>query len=95
MTKLIKNLAVKLREYTDNQGRQKAQWQKIGSVMQTDQGGQFILLDRHINLAGLPFKEGSTSVMVSLFDVEDKDNVSNAQTEIGAPVKFKDNFIPF
>lgn len=94
MTKATKNLCVKLREYTDNNGQPKAQWQKIGTVMQGDKGS-FLLLDRHINLAGLPFKEGSTSVMVSVFDIEDKNQSSNTQAA-STQAKFEeDDNIPF
>lgn len=97
MTKLIKNLAVVLREYTDNQGQKKAQWLNIGSIMQADDGKNFILLDRHINLAALPCKEGSTSVLISAFDPKPKDNQYQAQAS--APqqqqAKFYDDDIPF
>ena len=64
----VKDLAVKTREYTDKEGNRKANWQNIGVVMQNDDGGEFIILDRWVNLAGIPdFKNpNSTSVMVSV-----------------------------
>lgn len=96
MTKLIKNLSVALRKYTDNNGQEKAQWLNIGSIMQTDEGKKFILLDRHINLAGLPFKEGTTSVMVSSFDPKPKDGQQQAQpAQQSTQAKFEDDDIPF
>ena len=44
--------------------------------MQNDDGGEFIILDRWFNLSGIPdFKNpNSTSVTVSMFDVNKKSN---------------------
>ena len=74
----MKDLAVKTREYTDKEGNRKANWVNIGVVMQNDDGGEFIILDRWVNLAGIPdFKNpNSTSVMVSVFDVNKQSNLS-------------------
>jgi len=49
-------------------GVEKARWKNVGIVMEDDKGGQFILLDRSFNPAGVPFKEGSETVMISCFD---------------------------
>ena len=54
MAQKVKDLAVKTREYTDKEGNRKFNWQKIGVVMQNDDGGQFIILDRWFNLSGIP-----------------------------------------
>ena len=74
MARKIKNLSVKTREYVDGQGNKKANWQNIGVVMENDQGKQFMLIDRWVNLAGLPDFSGKpnpSAVMVTMFDVDD------------------------
>ena len=76
MAQKVKDLAVKTREYTDKEGNRKFNWQKIGVVMQNDDGSEFIILDRWFNLSGIPdFKNpNSTSVTVSMFDVNKQSN---------------------
>jgi len=94
MARKIKNLSVKTREYKDKDGNPKANWQNIGVIMENDQGKQFMLLDKWINFAGIPDfsgKENSSSVMVSIFDVDD-----NYQSRSNSPsYKGQDNDIPF
>jgi hypothetical protein len=64
MSKKTHDLSVKVSTYTDDMGQQRTRWQRIGSVLE-GQYGPYILLDRHINLAGLP---GEGPVTVSMFD---------------------------
>ena len=74
MARKIKNLSVKTREYKDRDGNDKANWVNIGVIMENDQGKQFMLIDRWVNLAGLPDfsgKENPSAVMVTMFDVDD------------------------
>ena len=94
MAKKVKNLSVKTREYVDSQGNKKANWQNIGVVMENDQGKQFMLIDRWVNLAGLPDfsgKENPSAVMVTMFDVDE--NSSYRPTQKSAPTS--DNDMPF
>ena len=73
MARKIKNLSVKTREYKDRDGNPKANWQNIGVIMENDQGKQFMLIDRWVNLAGLPDfsdKPNPSAVMVSIFDAD-------------------------
>ena len=73
MARKIKNLSVKTREYKDRDGNSKANWQNIGVIMENDQGKQFMLIDRWVNLAGLPDfsdKPNPSAVMVSIFDAD-------------------------
>ena len=76
MARKVKDLAIKSREYTDKEGNRKANWVNIGVVMENDDGKQFMLIDKWINFAGIPdFKNpNSTSVMVTMFDVNRKSN---------------------
>jgi|TARA_B100001248_G_scaffold192084_1_gene147261 hypothetical protein len=64
--------------------------------MENDQGKQFMLLDKWINFAGIPDfsgKENSSSIMVSMFDV-DNDYQANRK-DIPPSYKGNDNDIPF
>ena len=70
MAKKVKNLSVKTREYKDKNGNSKANWQNIGVIMENDQGKQYMLIDRWVNLAGLPdfsTKPNPSAVMVNIF----------------------------
>ena len=40
--------------------------------MDDGKGGMYGFIDRHFNPAGIPFKEGSESIMVSLFEPKTK-----------------------
>ncbi len=67
------DLAVVVREYQNNAGETKKQWQNIGVRLEYDDGGASLLIDRHINLAGLP---GEGPVRVSLFEPRARDGQS-------------------
>jgi len=65
------DLAVKTGEYTDSQGNTKGRWLNVGSVMDGQDGGQFIILDRTFNPAGLPNPDNRTSILISMFEPKD------------------------
>lgn len=67
MAKRVKDLAVVTGSYFKD-GLEKRRYQRCGVLMEGDDGNQFIMLNRYINFAGLPFKDGSESIVVSLFD---------------------------
>lgn len=77
--KKIYDLAVKVGSYTDKQGVEKGRWETVGSILQMDDGGKVILLKRSFNPAGVPFKEGSEQIMVSMFPPKE------AETQTAAP----------
>ena len=82
MARKVKNLSVRTREYVDPQGNKKANWQNIGVVMENDQGKQFMLIDRWVNLAGLPDFSGKpnpSAVMVTMFDVDENSSYKPTQ----------------
>lgn len=66
MNKLY-DLAVKTGEYQTRSGETKSQWLNIGAVMQNDKQESFILLNRSFNPAGVPVKDNSSQIIVSLF----------------------------
>lgn len=67
------DLAVKTGSYTKN-GEEKGRYVNIGSVMAKDDGGEFILLNRTFNPAGVPNPENRDTVLVSKFPVKDGEN---------------------
>jgi len=69
--KKIYDLAVKVGSYESN-GETKGKYQTIGSVLQKDDGGKFILIEPWFNPAGVPH-ESDRSVMVSMFEPKPRD----------------------
>ena len=63
----IYDLAVKTGEYTNQYGETKGRWTNVGRVMQDDNGGKFILLNRTFNPAGVEVQPGRDSVALSMF----------------------------
>jgi len=68
MATKIREIAVKTGEYQDRQsGQMKGRWQNVGSLMKNDDGGEFIILHRWFNPAGVPNPENKDSVLLSCF----------------------------
>ncbi len=49
----------------------KNRYKTVGAVMQREDGGKFLSLDRSFNPAGVPFREGSDQILLSLFPPKD------------------------
>jgi hypothetical protein len=81
MTKKIKDLAVALSKWTDRDGNEKTNWINIGSIMEKDDGGKFMILSRTFNPAGVPNPENKDSLIVSMFDVKPKDQSAAEKTK--------------
>ena len=81
MTHKTHDLAVKVSTYTDRNGNEKGRWQNVGSVLETNDGGRVILLNRTFNPAGVPNPEGRDTVMLSMFEPKERDQ----QQEIPKP----------
>lgn len=92
MSRKIYDLAVKVDTYTKN-GEEKNRYQNIGAVLEKDDGGKFILLDRYFNPAGVPNPENRPNVIVSMFPPRD-DSVAAPQV-IGQPPRPGTDNIPF
>lgn len=71
-TRKIKDLAVKIREYTNNAGEKKGEYVNIGAIMEGD-NGQYIMLNRTFNPAGVPNPDNKTSLIVSQFEPRKKE----------------------
>ena len=99
-TKKAYDLAVVTGSYTDNTGTQKNRYQNIGVVLQKDDGGKFILLDRSFNPAGTPYDAGKgNTIMVSMFEPKPHDgSKAGTQGPAAQPAASADGFddqIPF
>ena len=79
MTKKVYDLAVKVSTYTDRQGNEKGRWKNIGSVLQMDDGGKVLLIDRTFSPAGVPNPDDRDSVMVSMFPPKEHDEAPKQQ----------------
>lgn len=66
-TKLY-DLAVKTGEYTDREGSTKGRYVNVGAILQKDDGGKFIMLERWFNPAGVPNPDGRSTVILSMFE---------------------------
>lgn len=78
MAKLY-DLAVKTGEFTGADGQTKGKWLNVGAVMSGNDGGQYMILDRTFNPAGLPNPDNRSNVLVSMF--EPKDNAGGGQPQ--------------
>ena len=65
-------LTTKAGEYTAKDGTKKTIWQRVGEVHTSATGGMYALIDAHINFAAFPRQDGSTRVMVSMFEPREK-----------------------
>lgn len=81
MAKKVKDLAVVTGTYTDGQGAEKRRYMNCGALMENDEGGQFIMLNRYVNYSALPRKQGSESILISVFDLREREGGG------GAPAK--------
>lgn len=107
MAKKVYDLAVKTGEYKDRNGDTKGRWQNVGAVMQGDDGGKFIMLDRCFNPAGAPNPDNRSTVLLSMFEPREQDgerparssgNGNSNGTRQGKPAPaddFADDDIPF
>lgn len=96
MAKKIKDAAVKTGEYQSG-GQTKARWQNVGALMEDDKGGLFCMLDRSFNPAGVPYKEGSQSIIISFFDPKPRDQSDHEKAKANGfqPQKEDLTDIPF
>lgn len=69
--KKVKDLAVKTGSYTVN-GETKGRYKNVGSLMKSDDGNFFILLDKTFNPAGVPGDPDRDNILISVFDLRDQ-----------------------
>jgi len=85
MPKKIKDLMVKVDEYTNSKGEKKARWQNIGAEMESDDGSHYILMDRWFNPAGVPDLTGKGGKSIILWRFDPKDSQGNSTAQSQAP----------
>lgn len=98
-SKKIKDLAVKTGSYTDRDGNAKGRYLNVGSMMKSDDGSVFLLLNTTFNPAGVPNPDNRDNVLISVFDLRDQDSQQAParqapQRQAPAPVDDSDE-IPF
>ncbi len=84
--KKLKDLAVSTGSYTKD-GQEKKRWRTVGALMDDDKGGQFIFIDRAFNPAGVPFKDGNESILVSMFDPKGQAESTQAPVQQAEPTE--------
>lgn len=84
--KKLYDLAVKTGTY-EKDGETKNRYENVGSVMEKDDGGRFILLNRTFNPAGVPNPDNRSNVILSMFKNEPKKEA--------APPPHGDDEVPF
>ena len=72
-------------KYTDRDGKEKNRYINVGSVIKGDYG-TYIMLNAHFNPAGIPRKEESEAIVLSLFK-KDKSN-SGSMSQDSQPHNF-------
>ena len=97
--KKVKDLVVKTGTYM-SQGQEKWRWENVGSLMQGDDGNQFILLKRTFNPAGINVEPGKDQVLISMFDPDREQGGQRPQQQQRPLPKddippFDDSRIPF
>lgn len=88
MATKIYDLAVKIGKYVGSDGKEKGRWQNVGAIMQTDDGGKFIMMAKWFNPAGVPdlAGKGGDSILLSMFPPKDYgDEVPTRQLEQEKP----------
>jgi single-stranded DNA-binding protein len=74
----IQDITVKTGTYKDKQGNDKNRYENVGQVLQSDDGGKMHMLKKTFNPAGVPDDKGGEYILLSLFDVKDKEENSQS-----------------
>ena len=79
MTTKLYNICASTGKYTDHSGNTKNRYVNVGALFKGEYG-PFIVFNAHFNPAGIPRKDGSDSIILSLFRPKDySGNGSQAQ----------------
>jgi hypothetical protein len=70
MAKKLYDVAAKVGSYVDQSGNEKNRYQNLGVILE-GKYGPYLLLNRWVNVAGLPCDPDKDSVIVSLFPPRD------------------------
>lgn len=67
------DLVIKTGTYTDKEGKEKGRYENVGALLEKDDGGKFILLNRTFNPAGCLNPDGRSTVIISMFEPKAKE----------------------
>jgi hypothetical protein len=97
MPRKLYDVAVKTGEYQNQQGETKGRWQNVGAVLEFDDGGKAIVLERWFNPAGVANPDNRPNVMLSMFAPKDQQQQAPRQQRQAPPPvdDFDDNLPPF
>ena len=96
MSKKVYDLAVKIGSYKNRDGEEKAKYLNIGAIIEKDDGGRFMLMNRTFNPAGVPNPENKETFIVSMFSAERSQGEPETQSaEKTEENPFSSDEIPF
>lgn len=95
MATKTKDLVVKTGTYVDRYGEEKARWRNVGALMVSDEGHEFLLLDRSFNPAGIVGSDERESILVNLFDPSQGEQERPSAKPASRPSDDFDDDIPF
>lgn len=79
-TTKIYDLAVVVGTY-QKAGETKNRYQNVGAVLQKEDGGKFLMLERWFNPAGVPNPDNRSTVLLSMFEPKPRDGEGGGQTQ--------------
>jgi hypothetical protein len=93
--KKLYDLAVKTGSY-EKAGETKNRYENIGAIFENEDGGRMLFIKRSFNPAGVPFRENSDSILVSMFKPK-TDSEQTASENVSEKIenKFSDAEVPF
>lgn len=94
MARKLYDLAVKTGSYTDRDGNEKSRYLNIGAVFEGEKG-PYAVMSATFSPAGVPRKDGSDSIMVSLFAPREEGQGQQKQKAPPRHNNFDDESIPF
>lgn len=95
MARKVKDLAVVTGTYAGSDGQEKRRYMNCGALMENDEGGQFIMLSRYVNYSALPRKQGSDSILISVFDLREREDGGEQPKPAGLVDTDLDDDVPF
>lgn len=88
------DLCVKAGTYMKD-GEEKNRYENVGQVLEDENGGKLYLLKRTFNPAGVPNPDDKDMVLLSVFEVRDRDDAPPPSKKKAAPQDDLDDDIPF
>lgn len=71
------DITVKTGSYKDRDGKDKNRYENVGQVLKSDDGKEMVMLKKTFNPAGVPDEKGGEFIILTMFDVKDKQQGNN------------------